>query len=111
MMVIEGTNNKTMSGSTVMIDQEQMKDKQEEDKRTGKDKEVNQGITIRGPSVVTEAKTALPEKIKEEENIEMGAIIEDRTIEASKETVSREMGAETGMKGNKEALRETGDHQ
>ena len=96
------TQAKIESMISVRIDQGQMKIKQEEDK--GKGKEVNQGIVSRGPSVVIEANIAHPEKIKEEETIEMGAKIEDRTIKDSKETVSREMGAKTGMKGTKEAL-------
>ena len=111
MIVIEGTKNKTMEGGTVRIDQEQMKIKQEEDIWTGTGKEVIQGIGIKGHSVAIEAEIAHQEKIKEEEKIEMGAKIEDRTIEGSKETISREMGAETGMKGNKEALPGTGDLQ
>ena len=80
---------------TVRIDQEHMKSKQEEEQEKGK--AVIQGIVSRGHTVEIEA-----HQVREEEKIETEA----KTIKDSKETISREMEAETGMEKNKEALPE-----
>ena len=86
-----------MLGNTVRIDQGQMKIKQKEEQEKGK--AVIQGIVSRGHTVEIEANQ---EKVREEEKIETEA----NTIKDSKETISREMGAETGMEKTKEALPE-----